>query len=90
MLRIALTALCIVAAMVAVKRERALERLGLLGYCDAVVVAGDTGEWRACRPGKLTGYPDLSLKDCKRRGDEGIVRYWYCPAPLGSGPAASL
>lgn len=85
MLRIVVAAALIAAALAAVKQERLLERAGLLGSCSAVAVPGDDGEWRACRPGALSGYPDLSLKDCEPRGARGGVRWWRCPAPIGSG-----
>ncbi len=85
MLRIALLLCVVVVAFAAVKRERVLERAGLLASCSAVSVPADpAAEWQACRAGRLTGYPDLSRDSCTPQGIQQSVAYWRCPAPLAS------
>lgn len=88
MRRILLVATLIAVAMFVVKDERVLARIGLLGTCTVVASPeGDAAEWWACRDGKLSGRPDLSLKSCVAQGVRGGREYWRCPAPVGSGPS---
>jgi hypothetical protein len=87
MLRIWLMAM-LAAAMFAVVRDHdVLHRAGLTGHCiTAQRPAGTTGEWRACEKGVLDGRPDLSRQSCNRRGQDGSVEYWRCPARVRSAP----
>jgi len=83
MLRLAILTVLLAAALTAVKREHLLERAGLTGSCAVVAAPADpTGEWRACKKGRLTGTPDLSRDGCTRRGVHEGSEYWRCPAPL--------
>lgn len=91
MLKFALIAALIAAGLAYGKHDRTLERAGLLGSC--VRVAGalpDGGEWRACRPGRLTGYNDLSRDGCVASGGDSDLRYWRCPAALVGSRVPSL
>lgn len=91
--RIAVAAALIASFLALAKSERLLDRAGLLGSCSELAApAPDGGRWLACKPGDLTGYPDLSQDSCTRGGMRGEVRYWICPtaleaayAPAGSG-----
>lgn len=83
MLRFAVLIVLVAAALTAVKREHVLERAGLLGSCSAVADPGDpTGQWQACRAGRLTGFPDLTRDSCAQQAVQPEVVYWRCPAPL--------
>lgn len=86
MFRIALAAALVASALAAAHHERVLDRSGLLGSCSPVAVpAANGGQWLECRPGELTGYPDLSQDACTRGGMRGEVRYWICPTALVAG-----
>jgi hypothetical protein len=83
MFRTTLAAALVASVIAAAHHERVLDRTGLLGSCSAVATSTeDGGEWLACRPGNLTGYPDLSTDSCTRGGMRGDVRYWRCPTTL--------
>lgn len=83
MFRIALAAALVASVLAAAQHERVLDRSGLLGSCAAVASATeDGGQWLECRPGELTGYPDLSKDACERGAMRGEVRYWHCPTVL--------
>jgi hypothetical protein len=85
MFRIVFVGVLIAAAMIVIKQDRVLERAGLLGSCATVAPpAGQDGDWHACKEGKLSGAPDLSLNSCTKAGYVGMVAYWRCPAPVGS------
>ncbi|HEY2936265.1 MAG TPA: hypothetical protein VGJ25_06675 [Gaiellaceae bacterium] len=84
-LRIFIVGLLIVGAMFAVKDGRVFRNAGLTGSCTAVSLpTGQSGYWKACKEGKLSGRPDLSRDGCSSRGVGGRLEYWRCPAPLGS------
>lgn len=86
MARVLVVAILIASLLAVAKEERVLDRTGLLGSCSAVEAAAPAGgQWLACRPGELTGYPDLSKDSCSRGGLRGEVRYWVCPTPLVGG-----
>jgi hypothetical protein len=86
MIKIAITLLAIVAALVGAKQSNALERANLLSSCSAVAAPrGDDGAWQVCSAGRLDGRPDLSRKSCKPRGFAGELEYWSCPAGIGAG-----
>lgn len=84
----------VVAALIAslltlARNERLLDRSGLLGSCaelSAPAPAG--GKWLECRPGDLTGYPDLSRDSCQKAGMRGEARYWVCPTAIVAGRSA--
>ena len=80
MLRIAVIALCIVAAMVAVKDGRILHTSGLTGSCTLVSTNPDGSVVDACKGGKLEGRPDLTKRGCTAAGISGAYGYWHCPA----------
>jgi hypothetical protein len=86
MSRIVVAAALIASLIAFAKHERVLDRTGLLGSCTALAApAPQGGQWLECRPGELTGYPDLSQDSCKREGTRGQSRYWICPTPLVAG-----
>lgn len=86
MSRIVFAAAMIASVLALAKHERVLDRSGLLGSCSALAApAPGGGQWIECRPGKLTGYPDLTQDSCSRRGLRGEVRYWICPTALVAG-----
>jgi hypothetical protein len=85
MFRITLAAALVASALAAAHHERVLDRAGLLGSCAPLAAATtDGGQWLECRPGDLTGYPDLSQDACTRGAMRGEVRYWRCPTALTS------
>lgn len=86
MTRIVLVAVLIASALAFARNQDVLDRTSLLGGCSALdAPAPEGGQWLACRPGKLTGYPDLSQDSCTREGLRGEVRYWRCPTALVGG-----
>ena len=86
MFRTALAAALVASVLAAAHHERVLDRAGLLGSCTPVAASTeDSGQWLSCRPGDLTGYPDLSQDSCTRGGMRGEVRYWRCPTALVAG-----
>ena len=83
MFRTTLAAALVASALAAAHHERLLDRAGLLGSCTTLKASTEDGsQWLECRPGDLTGYPDLSQDSCKRRGLRGEARYWICPTAL--------
>ena len=83
MSRIVFAAAMIASILALAKHERVLDRSGMFGSCSALAApAPQGGQWLECRPGRLTGYPDLSQDSCKRRGLRGEARYWICPTAL--------
>ena len=83
MVKIALVAALIAAALHGVKNERVLERAGLFGSCTAVSgAAAEAGGWMACSSGRLSGYPDLSRDSCTKGGTRAKIVYWRCPTPI--------
>ena len=88
MSRIVLVAALIASALAFVHNEHTFERTGLLGSCATLATpAPDGGQWLECRPGRLTGYPDLTKDSCTRRGTRGEARYWTCPSALAAARA---
>ena len=89
MSRIVFAAALIASVLAFAKHEHALERTGLFGSCASLSAPAPAGnEWLECRPGTLTGYPDMSKDSCTRRGMRGEVRYWTCPTALIAARAA--
>lgn len=88
MFRTFVAAALVASVLAAAQRERVLDRAGLLGSCSPVVATVDGGQWLECRPGSLTGYPDLSQDACTRGAFNGEVRYWHCPTALVGGRSA--
>jgi hypothetical protein len=83
MSRIVFAAAMIASVLALAKHERVLDRTGLFGSCSSLAApAPEGGQWLECRPGSLTGYPDLSEDSCSRRGLRGETRYWICPTAL--------
>lgn len=90
MFRTALAAALVASVLAAAHHERVLDRAGLLGSCSPVAAATeDGGQWLECRPGELTGYPDLSQDACTRGDMRGEVRYWHCPTALVAGRSSN-
>ena len=84
--RVVVTAVLILAAMVAVQRG-ALSDMGLSGSCARVQSLSDGTEWVTCTPGRLAGRPSLESKSCTSAGLRGNVEWWHCPAPVVSSAA---
>jgi hypothetical protein len=83
MSRIVLAAAMIASILALAKHEHAVDRTGMFGSCAALSApAPQGGRWLECRPGRLSGYPDLSQDSCSRRGMRGEARYWICPTAL--------
>jgi hypothetical protein len=83
MSRIVFAAAMIASALAFAHHEHVFERTGLLGSCTSLAApAPNDGRWLECRPGRLTGYPDLRQDSCLRRGMRGEARYWICPSAL--------
>jgi hypothetical protein len=83
MVKLALLAAVVAAALYGVREERVLEDAGLLGSCDVVQTrAPAEGQWLACRNGRITEAPDLTRDACVRAGMRAEVEYWRCPATL--------
>lgn len=83
MFRYGLAAALTVSGVALFHNQDVLDRAGLLGSCTPLAAAApNDGQWLACRPGTLTGYPDLSQDACSRGGMSGEVRYWLCPSSL--------
>jgi hypothetical protein len=81
--KIVFVGMLVAAAMMYVKQGRVMQRLGLTGSCSVVATpVGQDGEWRACKPGRLAGRPDLSLNSCESQSLVGKVEYWRCPASV--------
>ena len=82
--RIVLVAAVIAAALVFVQQRQVLQNAGLTGYCEAIATPkGEAGYWHECRPGTLTGTPELSRSgSCTRAGGAGDVERWRCETPL--------
>jgi hypothetical protein len=81
--RYGVAAALIVSTAAVANNQGLLDKAAMLGSCAPLVAkAPHDGQWWECKPGKVSGYPDLS-KDACRRGDlRGEVRYWLCPAQL--------
>jgi hypothetical protein len=88
LLRIILVGAVLIAALVVVKQERVLARIGIVGKCAVTATpAGEKvneGQWWSCDEGALTGFPVLDRKSCESRGFRGRLEIWYCPAPIES------
>ena len=83
MSRIVLAAAMLASVLAFARQQDALDRTGLFGSCSTLTApAPEGGQWVECRPGTLTGYPDLSQDSCSRRGLRGESRYWVCPTAL--------
>ena len=82
--RIVLVAAVIAAALAVVQQQRVLQNAGLTGYCTEVATPkNETGYWHECRPGKLTGTPELSRSgSCTRADAIGAVERWRCETPI--------
>ena len=78
---IVVTAVCILAAMIAAKDGRLPRAAGLTGTCLVARQTADGGQLVACRSGALEGRPDLTRRSCTIAGTEGTYQYWRCPAP---------
>lgn len=85
MSRIVVVAAVVASILAVARNERVLDRAGILGTCTELAApAPEGGQWLECRPGDLTGYPDLSRDSCQKAGMRGEARYWVCPVRLVS------
>jgi len=82
---IIVTALLILAVMIAAKDGRLPRATGLTGSCLVAQQGADGSQLVACRKGTLEGRPDLSRRSCTAAGLSGTYQYWRCP----SGQAAA-
>jgi hypothetical protein len=83
LLRIAVLAAVVAAALVFVQQRQVLQNAGLTGYCTSIATPkGQSGYWHECHAGKLTGTPTLSSHSCKRVGSSSQAERWRCPTPL--------
>jgi hypothetical protein len=88
MSRVFVVAALIASVLTLARHERVLDRTGLFGTCSELSQpAPGGGRWLACRPGDVTGYPDLTRDSCTRGGMRGSTRFWICPASLVAGPS---
>ena len=86
MFRTFVAAALLASALAAAHHGHVLDRAGLLGSCSPLATETlDGSQWLECRPGSLTGYPDLSQDACRRSILRGEVRYWLCPTSLVGG-----
>ena len=87
MLRIFAVAIVLVGIMVGIRNGHVLQRLDLSGSCSAVAPPrGQTGDWRACRAGRLAGQPSLARNSCTQQATSGDIVYWRCPTAVESSP----
>ncbi len=83
MFRYGVAAALLVSAAGVIHSQGMLDRAAILGSCAPLVAqASRDGQWGECRPGAVSGYPDLSKDACKQGDLRGEVRYWLCPAEL--------
>jgi len=86
MFRFGLAAALTVSGAAFAHDQHVLDRAGLFGSCKVLAVAApNDGQWLACRPGSVTGPPDLSRDACLRAAVRGEVRFWLCPSQLVAG-----
>jgi hypothetical protein len=81
-----LVAAALIGSLLAFAKERHIvNRAGIVGSCAALTASAPLDrQWWECRPGRLTGYPDLSNDGCNRGIMRGEVRYWLCPTALAA------
>lgn len=83
MFRYGVAAALIVSAAAAANSQGLLDRATMVGSCVPLVAQAPHGnQWWECKPGKASGYPDLSTESCRQGDLRGQVRYWLCPAEL--------
>ena len=87
MIRIWLIAMLAAALLAVIRSYDLLHATGLLHSCSTIAApAGRHGSWHSCHKGLLNGRADLSHNSCRRRGQDGSVEYWSCPAKVESAP----
>jgi hypothetical protein len=84
---IVVTALLILAVMIAAKDGRLPRRVGLTASCLVARQGPDGSQVVACRSGVLEGKPDLTRRSCTPAGQSGTYEYWRCPAAQQAAPA---
>jgi hypothetical protein len=83
MSRIVFAAAIISSVLGLAHHQRVLDRTGLFGSCAVLTAtAPEGGQWLECRPGRLTGSPDMSQDACTSGGLRGEARLWICPTTL--------
>ncbi|MBM3678789.1 MAG: hypothetical protein FJW96_13070 [Actinobacteria bacterium] len=88
LLRIVLVGALLIAAMVYVKQDRVLSKIGLVGTCVPSLPAANAdraqrrAQWWSCGEGAITGYPGLEAQSCKSAGRVGNRELWYCATPI--------
>jgi hypothetical protein len=86
-LRFAIVAAVVAAALGFAQQRQVLQHAGLLGSCSEIATpTGQNGIWHECVPGKLTGTPGLSRGSCTRVKHTPTRDFWRCPTPLESNP----
>ena len=84
-LRFALLAAVIAAALGIVQHTQVLQNANLTGYCTEIgTPTGQTGNWHECRSGSITGTPGLSRGSCVRVSHAADRDVWRCPNALES------
>ena len=84
-LRFAVVAAVIAAALGFAQQRQVLQHAGLLGSCSQIATpAGQSGVWHQCVSGKLTGTPGLSRGSCMRVKHTPTKDFWRCPTALES------
>ncbi len=69
LVRIVIIAALIAVTLGVIQKKDVLQRAGLTGYCTTVPTpTGQSGFWHECRPGKVTGTPELTLGLVQARG----------------------
>jgi hypothetical protein len=85
LLRFALFAALLAAALAVVQQRDVLQHAGLVGHCAQIATpAGKAGVWHECVAGKMTGTPGLSLTSCTRVSHSTERDVWRCPVALAS------
>jgi hypothetical protein len=84
---IIVTAVLILAVMIAAKDGRLPRTVGLTASCLVARQASDGSQLVACRSGVLEGQPDLTRRSCTPAGKSGTYDYWRCPTGQRSSPA---
>ncbi|HXG75472.1 MAG TPA: hypothetical protein VNJ53_02790 [Gaiellaceae bacterium] len=81
MLRIVVIAAFLAVGLAVAKQQHLFERAGVVGSCQRVAAPiGDRAQWRACKQGFLTGYPNLLGESCTYELTAAGYEYWRCPS----------
>jgi hypothetical protein len=82
-LRIVLITAAVASLLVLAKRERVLERTGIVGTCTELATPAPPGsKWWSCKSGEIADMPDLWRDWCTQGERRGDVQFWLCPASV--------